>query len=247
MAARGASNSVITQTTISEELQVSLLLHFSLRGGGFCSAESCFYSQHNIIHSALAQSPEDCRRVHAGWPSVMRRGKNGRGNLSFHFTWQRWCSFNISPQNRRDGTFHSQQSCTHTHIHIYIGINTHIHTCSFVPKEKRQFCKSRTCSGLIAVVLFSFIYPLRCSPNTVDLNEEKSLMTPCPSNLIKLTWIYVSIWMSQSVKDLQMFDLNYFSLSVCICYYLSRQGLSCTSNSLKKMDREMKNLLPLVE
>lgn len=30
----------------------------------------------------------------------------------------------------------------------------------------------------------SFLYPLWCLPNTVDLIEEKSLMTPCPSNLI---------------------------------------------------------------
>lgn len=55
MAACGASDSVITHTSISEELQVPLLLLFSISlhqggGGGFCSTESCFYfPQHNII------------------------------------------------------------------------------------------------------------------------------------------------------------------------------------------------------
>lgn len=63
MAACGASDSVITHTSISEELQVPLLLFSVSLHGGFCSTDSCFYSQRSITHSALPQSPEDCRGV----------------------------------------------------------------------------------------------------------------------------------------------------------------------------------------
>ena len=91
MAACGASDSKYTHTSISEELQVPLLLCFS--PWGFCSTDSCFYSQHNITYSALPQSPEDCRRVDTGQPDVTKMERNGRReaprNLSFHFTRER--------------------------------------------------------------------------------------------------------------------------------------------------------------
>lgn len=123
MAACGASDSVFTHTSVSWELQVPLLLFSVSLHGGFCSTDSCFYSQHNIIHSALPQSREDCRGADTGWPNVMRMERNGKRealrNLFSHFAWERWCSFNISPQNRREGTFHIHQSCTHIYL-IYI-------------------------------------------------------------------------------------------------------------------------------
>lgn len=51
---------------------------------------------------------------------------------------------------------------TYIYIHIYIShIYIYIYTpCCFVLKEERQFCKTCTCGGLIAIVLFSFLCPL---------------------------------------------------------------------------------------
>lgn len=46
--------------------------------------------------------------------------------------------------------------------------------CYLVVKEERQCCKTCTCGGLIAIVIF---LSLPFMPNAVDLNEEKSLKT----------------------------------------------------------------------
>lgn len=119
MAACGASDSVFTHTSVSWELQVPLLLFsVSLHGG---SAQQT----HAFILSTISytQSREDCSGADTGWPNVMRMERNGKRealrNLFSHFAWERWCSFNISPQNRREGTFHIHQSCTHIYL-IYI-------------------------------------------------------------------------------------------------------------------------------
>lgn len=65
----------------------------------------------------------------------------------------------------------------YSYIYVYIHIYVYIYTytpCYLVVKEERQFCKTCTCGGLIAIVIF---LSLPFMPNTVDLNEEKSLKT----------------------------------------------------------------------
>lgn len=84
----------------------------------------------------------------------------------------------ISLRIRSDWTF-SCSSVLHSHIsHLYISIYT---PCCYVwLDEKRQFWEVCSCGGLAAAVLLSFLCPLQCLPNTVDLNEEKSLINPPP-------------------------------------------------------------------
>lgn len=99
--------------------------------------------------------------------------------------------------------------------------------CCFVLIEERQFCKRCTCSGLIAIVLC----PLSCLPNTVDINEEKSLMNPCPSNLIKSNEdasLYRNDWISKGHVYVCFSGLNYFIIRVPFCHVLSIKGLSST-------------------
>lgn len=78
----------------------------------------------------------------------------------------------LADQERRDLFMHSHIS------HLYISIYTP--SCYVWKEEKRHFCKMCSCGGLAAAVLLSFLCPLRCLPNTVDLKEEKSLITPQP-------------------------------------------------------------------
>lgn len=129
MAACGASDSVIAQTPVSPRSRGSLFFSslFLLHGGGFCSTDSCFYSQHNIIHSALPQSPEDCRGVDTlARPDVMRMERNGRRGapLESLFPFQSRASvLTTSPQNGRErGPF---ISISHALIYIsYIYLHT---------------------------------------------------------------------------------------------------------------------------
>lgn len=149
----------------------------------------------------------------------MRMERNGRRealrNLSFHFIWERWCLFNISPQNRREGTLHIHRSCTHIYliyvymcmcVCIYSYIYTHTHPAVLFWKRKDNSAKHVLVVAWLQL-LFSFLCPLWCLPNTVDLNEEKSLKTPPPrpSNLIKSMMMYVSIGMIESMKDWCLF------------------------------------------
>ncbi len=141
MAACGASDSVITQTpVVSRELQVPLLLFTISLHGGFCSTGSCFYSQHNITHSALPQSPEDCSGADTGRPNVMRLERNGgrgaRRNLSFHFDWERWCS--PSGEQERGDLFISICHALIYSSYIYPHTHTHTHTHTAVSFWKRK-------------------------------------------------------------------------------------------------------------
>lgn len=171
-------------TSVSEEPRVPLLL-FSIsspRGGGFCSTDSCFYSQHNIIHSALPQSPEDCRGVDAlARPDVMRMERNGRRGAPleslFPFQW-RASVLTTSPQNGRErGPF---ISISHALIYIsYIYIYT---PCCFVLEEEKTILQNTYLWRPDCIFLFSVLCPLWCLPNTVDLKRgEKSDDPSLPS------------------------------------------------------------------
>lgn len=114
--------------------------------------------------------------------------------------------FAISPQNRREGTFHIHQKCTHIYL-IYIST----HPAVLFWKRKDNSAKTCTCGGLIAIVLFSFLFPLWCLPNTVDLNEEKSLMTP------------LSFKSNQVDEDVSFYRNDWINEGlVCVCFFWSK-------------------------
>lgn len=207
MAACGASDSVITHTSVSKELRVPLLLFsISLHGWGVLLNRLMllFSAQYHTlcITSVTGGLP---RSRH--WPTQRNEKEMEEEKLL-------GISLSISPESDDVHVTSEQErgdlsypSVMHSYIsHIYI--NIYIYTpCCFVLKEERQFCKTCTCGGLIAIVLFSFLYPLWCLPNTVDLNEEKSLMS-FKSNQVN----EVSIGMIESMKDLSVCfsGLNYF-------------------------------------
>lgn len=124
-AACGASDSVITHTSISEELQVpNLLFSISLhRWTGLYFTDSRFYSQHNSIHwgaASVTRGPPPW-----GTPRLNQQKENG-GNggrealwiLSFHFTGE------FVKQEEERGPFisirHALIYISHIYLHILL-------------------------------------------------------------------------------------------------------------------------------
>lgn len=110
-------------THICEVSQVLSLLLFSISvHAGFCSTDSCFYSQHKTPHPALHVSLEDRWGAYAAQPSAARREKKWRKrrkrrNLFFHFQRRTVEFINITIQNRgaKDSVMRSYIS----HIYLY--------------------------------------------------------------------------------------------------------------------------------
>lgn len=131
----------------------------------------------------LPQSLEDCgAAADTGRPSISRTERNGtggahRGRKSLSFRFARWSA----RRSWAKGPFHVHKSCTHIYL-TYISLSTHP-AVMFGKKRKDNSAKTRCCGGLPAAVLLSFLCPLRCLPNAVDLNEEKSLINPQPPHL----------------------------------------------------------------
>lgn len=164
----------------------------------------------------------------------MRMERNGRRealrNLSFHFIWERWCLFNISPQNRREGTLHIHRSCTHIYliyvymcmcVCIYSYIYTHTHPAVLFWKRKDNSAKHVLVVAWLQL-LFSFLCPLWCLPNTVDLNEEKSLKTPPPSfksnQVNDDVCFYRNDWINEGLVFVCFSGLNYFESLTAILF-----------------------------
>lgn len=107
-------------------------------------------------------------------------------------------------------TFHILQPCTR----IYLTYSIYLHTLQFCSGRGKTILQNMyllwpDCNGSFFFSFsFPFLCPLWCLPN-----EEKSLMTPCTSNLIKSMKLYVSVGLIVSVKDSCRFlfpSLDYF-------------------------------------
>lgn len=204
MAAWGASDSVIMRTPVSLKSCRSLFFFSRLlsAGGSAQQTHAFILAQYHTL--CLTSATRGLQRG-GHWPTQQyENGKKWKQRSPqeslFPFQWMV-----ISLQSRREGTFHIHESCTHIYL-TYISLSTHPAVLFWA--TKRQICKNlylwrpdRNCS-------FSFRCPLRCLPNTVDLNEEKSLITPPPprpSTLIKTKKMFVSPLKMESLKDLCAF------------------------------------------
>lgn len=250
MAACGASDSVIAQTPVSPRSRGSLFFSslFLLHGGGFCSTDSCFYSQHNIIHSALPQSPEDCRGVDAlARPDVMRMERNGRRGapLESLFPFQSRASvLTTSPQNGRErGPFISI-----SHALIYISY-IYLHTLLFCSgRGKDNSAKHVLVEAWLHISFFRSL-PFMVSAKHSGLKTRRKVWRPLPpsppmsfkSNQVNEdVSFYMNDWISEGLVYVCFSGLNYFIFfrarslsfrrvwSVSMLFFLSRKGLSST-------------------
>lgn len=141
-------------------------------------------------------------------------------------------SFRLARRSARKsgakGPFHVHKSCTHIYL-TYISLSTHP-AVMFGKKRKDNSAKTRSCGGPAAAVLLSFLCPLRCLPNAVDLNEEKSLINPRPPHLPTSPVLQKSLIKSLKMQSLPSADrisegaayacacgLNYFFSSLSSC------------------------------
>lgn len=158
MAACGASDSVIAQTPVSPRSRGSLFFSslFLLHGGGVLLDRLMLLlsaQYHTLcITSVTGGLP---RSRHTG---PTRRNENGKkwkkrspSGISLSISVESVGVDDESAEREREGTFHIHQSCTHIYL-IYIST----HPAVLFWKRKRQFCKTRTCGGLIAYFFFPF-------------------------------------------------------------------------------------------
>lgn len=219
MAACGASDSVITHTSISEELQVPLLLLLLLfsslflssggGGGRFCSTESCFFLFLSTISSLCITSVTGGLLQRRHWPMRMERngGREALRSLSFHFTRERRCSFNIRPGEEGDLSY---PSCTRICL-----MNIYLHTLLFCLERGKTILQKKKKVLVVAwLQLFVFLslpFMVSAKHSGLKWGEKSDDPLSFKSNQFREgVSFYRNDWISEGLVFVCLSGLKYF-------------------------------------